>query len=63
MKKSTLRLLVLLTPFVTGLLLGFFVGNCSGRHHALRSSLSPAFTTKPGKPQACSGKLPDVVYR
>ena len=37
MKKSTLRLLILLTPFVTGLLLGFLVGNCSGRHHALRS--------------------------
>lgn len=37
MKKSTLRLLVLLTPFVTGLMLGFLVGNCSGKHHALRS--------------------------
>ena len=37
MKRSTLRLLILLTPFVVGLLLGFLVGNCSGRHHALRS--------------------------
>ena len=37
MKKSTLRLFILLTPFVAGLLLGFLVGNCSGRHHSLRS--------------------------
>lgn len=37
MKKSTLRLFILLTPFVAGLLLGFIVGNCSGRHYALRS--------------------------
>ena len=37
MKKSTLRLIILLTPFVAGLLLGFLVGNCSGRHHALKS--------------------------
>ena len=37
MKKSTLRLFILLTPFVAGLLLGFLVGNCSGRRHALRA--------------------------
>lgn len=37
MKKSTLGLIILLAPFVAGLLLGFLVGNCSGRHHALKS--------------------------
>lgn len=56
MKKSTLRLLVLLTPFVTGLLLGFLVGNCSGRHHALRSeakeSASVVEETAPSEEEA-----------
>ncbi len=37
MKKSTLSFLILFTPFAAGLLLGFLVGNCSGRHHVLRS--------------------------
>ena len=37
MKRSTLSILVLLTPFVVGFLFGFLIGNCSGRHHTLRS--------------------------
>ena len=53
MKKSTLRLFILLTPFVAGLLLGFLVGNCSGRHYALRSeaegSASLAAETAPSE--------------
>ena len=53
MKKSTLRLFVLLTPFVAGFLLGFLAGNCSGRHYALRSeaegSASLAAETAPSE--------------
>ena len=53
MKESTLRLFILLTPFAAGLLLGFLVGNCSGRHYALRSeaegSASVAAETAPSE--------------
>lgn len=67
MKKSTLRLLILITPFVAGLLLGFLVGNCSGRHHALRSeakkSASAVAETVPNSSNAYEEpQMKEIIY-